>query len=515
MALIYTVIAVALQVIHLALIEYFSGLELARPILLWLALRDLEPRLRVRQAFKRAIPYLLVLLLYVVYRSSYAVMFGYDRFNTLETLTGLLRSPIAGLVTTAQSGLQDILFIIFSQWNASLDPALIDLWRPSTYLILGSAVAFAALAYITFTWIDRLSSADDGSAQPGSVSIAGLLLVIVSMLPFWLTGFSIYQKNQLWSERLALAAMPGASMLLVGLAHLFIEKARYRHIVLSALLGLAVALHVQTARNFQASWDKQQQLYWQLHWRAPSLEANTLLVADQEILFFMGIYPTAFAVNVLYPQTTPPPVASYWFNAGFEHVDFERFAAGAELSFEKYGTTFDATAQDVLAITFEPGLGQCLWILRPELADIRGLTEPARTWLEVSDVSQIAALPKNDPETAIFGEEPPRTWCYFFEKADLARQLAMWDEARRLWGEALNGGFRAANGVEMVPFIEAHARLGDWAAAQALTRQAQVLPDRPTSLLCALWGELASEASGSNEEAGIVLQVREDLGCQP
>jgi hypothetical protein len=240
-----------------------------------------------------------------------------------------------------------------------------------------------------------------------------------------------------------------------------------------------------------------------------------LIVADQEILFFMGIYPTAFAVNVLYPQTTSPPVASYWFNAGFEHVDFERFAAGGKLSFEKYGTTFEATAEDVLAITFEPGLEQCLWILRPELASVRGLTEPARTWLEVSDVSQIAALPMNDPEAAIFGEEPPRTWCYFFEKADLARQLARWDEARRLWDEAIDGGFRAANGVEMVPFIEAHARLGDWETAQALTKQAQVLPDRPNSLLCALWGELSSEAEKSDEAVGIVLQVREDLGCQP
>ena len=276
-------------------------------------------------------------------------------------------------------------------------------------------------------------------------------------------------------------------------------------------------MHVQTARSFQASWDKQQQLYWQLHWRAPSLEANTLLVADQEILFFMGIYPTAFAVNVLYPQTTPPPVASYWFNAGFEHVDFERFAAGGTLSFEKYGTTFDATAEDVLALTFEPGLDQCLWILRPELASVREShrtsQDLARTLRRLADFRSARG---RIPRQRIFGEEPPRTWCYFFEKADLARQLEMWDEARRLWGEANDGGFRAANGVEMVPFIEAHARLGDWQTAQALTRQAQVLPDRPTSLLCAVWA--GTRLGGSRipgEEAGIISQVQEDLGCLP
>jgi len=98
-------VALTLQIMHLALIEYFSGLELARPILLWLTLRDLEPRQRVRQAFQRAAPYLAVLLLYAVYRSSFAALFGHDRFNTLAILTGLLQSPVTGLVTIAQSAL--------------------------------------------------------------------------------------------------------------------------------------------------------------------------------------------------------------------------------------------------------------------------------------------------------------------------------------------------------------------------------------------------------------------------
>jgi hypothetical protein len=91
----------------------------------------------------------------------------------------------------------------------------------------------------------------------------------------------------------------------------------------------------------------------------------------------------------------------------------------------------------------------------------------------------------------------------------------MWDETRSLWSQATEGGFRAANGVEMMPFIEAHARLGDWETAETLTRQAQVLPDRPTSPLCALWRELALEAPESDKDARIILQVQEDLGCQP
>jgi hypothetical protein len=509
-----TVLAVVLQITHLGMIEYFSGLELSRPIFLWLLLRDLNGRARVRQAVKLALPYLVVLVLYAAYRSSYGVIFGHDRFNTLGVLTDLVRSPIAGLQGILQTSLQDLAYILFSQWYAAANPAIIDLSRASTFAILGSMAAAAALAYFTFRRVERFRQDDDDSVRALQVAVAGILVVIVSMLPFWLTGFSIYQKNQLWSERLALAAMPGASMLVVGTVYGLIDNRKYRHLVLSILFGLGVGLHAQTAREFQASWDKQQQFYWQLHWRAPSLEPNTLLVADQEILFFMGVYPTAFALNVLYPQITPPPAASYWFDAGFEHLNFDSFAAGEPNSFEKYGTTFTTMVDDVVAITFEPGLDQCLWILRPQLANARGLRPPAQTWLQVSQPSRIEAAPEYSPPSVIFGEEPQRTWCYYYERADLARQYQKWSEVVSLWQEAGNRGLRAANGVELLPFIEGFARQDAWQDARTLTRQAQVLPDRSTSLLCDLWRDLTPETSASVERDQAAAQVREELGCQ-
>jgi hypothetical protein len=510
-----TCIALALQITHLAQIEYFSGLELARPVLLWLLLHDLKGRERLTQAVRIAIPYLVVLLLYAVYRSSYALIFGYDRFSTLAGLTELLRSPVAQLQAILQAALQDFVYVVFSQWYAAVDPAIIELSRPSTYFILGSIVAVAALAFFLSRNADHIRGNSEALASPPQVALAGLLIIILSMLPFWVAGFSIYQKNQLWSERLALAAMPGASMLVVGVVYALIDRNTYRHLVLSCLIGLAVGLHAQTARSFQASWDKQRQLYWQLHWRAPALRANTLIVADQEILFFMGIYPTAFAINLLYPQSTPPPQITYWFNAGFEHMNFDDFAAGEPDAFEKYGMTFKTTVKDVVAITFEPGLDQCLWVLRPQVANARGLTPPASTWLEVSDTFRISAAPADMPPAAIFGNEPQRTWCYYFEKADLARQFSRWEDAVQLWREAGDQQLRAPNGFEMIPFIEAFARVNAWQDAQALTRQAQVLPDRSTALLCDLWRDLASTGSPSAERDLTTAEVQEDLGCAP
>ncbi len=506
--------AIALEAVHLAFIEYFSGLELCRLVFLWLLFQDVPLRERWRKTIRYGLPYLIVLALYVVYRSSYSDLFGYDRFTPLATLADLFRAPLAGLTGILQSMFQDVVYVVLSQWYTAVDPAIIDLTRPSTYLIFGSMLAFGAVAYLVF---GRLPvTKDEGGSEHSMRNLAfgGLIAIGLALLPFWLTGFSIYQKNPLWSERLALAAMPGASMLVTGAVYALVEQERGRQLVLGTLLGLSIGLQVQTARSYQASWGKQEQFYWQLHWRAPALQPGTLIVSDQEILFYMGIYPTAFSINLLYPQETQPPVSSYWFNAGFEHVNFAEFSAGKPVTFQKYATTFTATDKDVVAITFEPGQDQCLWILGPQYTDVRALTAVASTWLSLSNPSRILSTPDTVPPEVIYGSEPRHTWCYYFEKADLASQEQDWPLAAELWVEASRQDMHAGNGVELMPFINAYARLNDWATARKLTLQAESLPDRSTSALCDLWRGLGTQAQPSADRDQTVASVEAQLGCQ-
>ncbi len=510
-----TAAALLLEAGQLALIEYFSGLEICRLLFLWLLFGDTPSRERWRKTFRYGLPYLILLLLYVIYRSSYSDLFGYDRFTPLATLVDLLRTPLATLTGLLQSILQDVIYVLLSQWYAAVDPANIDLTRPSTYLIFGSMLAFALAAILVFGRLRGAQQERESDHVARNLAFGGLIAILLALVPFWLTGFSIYQKNPLWSERLALAAMPGASMLLVGAVYSFVGHERSRNIVLSVVLAMAIGLQVQTARSYQASWDKQLQFYWQLKWRAPALEPGTLIVSDQEILFYMGIYPTAFAINLLYPQTTVPPVSSYWFNAGFEHLNFDEFAAGKPVTFQKYATTFTATVGDVMAITFEPGEGQCLWVLGPQYADMRGLTPEATTWLRVSNPSRILPGEVTAPPPAIFGNEPRHTWCYYFEKADLAVQAQDWGTAVKLWEEAGQQRVHAGNGAELIPFINAYARLNDWESARRLTLQAESLPDRSTSALCDVWRGLAVSTQPAAERDQTIMATEAQLGCQP
>ncbi len=509
-----TAAALVLEAFQLVSIEYFAGLELSRPIFLWLMHSDLRGRERWRKALLTSLPYLLTLGLYAIYRSEYANLYGYDRFSVLSTLAGLAQAPLSGAVRILQYMVQDFIYVVFTPWYSAIDPQAIDLSRLSTYLIFGSLIAFALAAYFVISRLRSQPNDSDLSRIGRQISLAGALSVLLAMLPFWIAGLSIFQKNQLWSDRLALAAMPGASMIVTGAVMALIDRPGSRNIVLSLLLGLGVSLPVQTARSYQASWDKQEQLYWQLHWRAPALVPNTMLASDQEILFFMGIYPTAFAINMLYPQAEAWPAASYWFDAGMEQVSWEQFSAGQPATFSRYTETFSATSQNVVAITFQPGLDQCLWVMRPEYADLRDLTPTARAWLSVSDLSRIRPAPEAAPPADIFGRELAHGWCYYYEKADLARQYGQWATVAQLWGQATRMGVRPRNSIELLPFIEAYARSGDWATAAKLTKQGQALPDRSTSVLCDVWRELGSTAAASPERDQTVSTVKKQLGCQ-
>lgn len=509
-----TVVAALLEVFHLVCIEYFSGLELSRPIFLWLLFSNLPTKERWRKVALTSLPYLLTLGLYSVYRSAYASLYGFDRFGLLSQLAALLHAPLSGMLRILQYMVQDFIYVVFSQWFAAVDPQAIDLSRASTWLIFASVLTFAAAAYFVVTHLKPDPDDTQLSRLGKQVALAGFLSVMLSLLPFWVTGLSIFQKNQLWSDRLALGAMPGASMIVTGVVLIFVDRARYRNLLLSALLGLGISLPVQTARSYQASWDKQEQFYWQLHWRAPSLQPNTLIVSDEEILFFMGIYPTAFAINVLYPQVQASPAASYWFDAGMEGVNWASFSAGEPASFVKYTETFSATSQSVLAISFQPSLDQCLWVLRPEYADLRDLTPTAKTWLSVSNLARVQATPESVPPAQIFGGEPAHGWCYYYEKADLAWQSQQWQAVIQLWKQASDAGLRPRNSIEMLPFIEAYGQTGDWAMARKLTMQGQVLPDRSSSVLCDIWRGLGTTTPASAQRDATVTSVKQQLGCQ-
>jgi hypothetical protein len=65
------------------------------------------------------------------------------------------------------------------------------------------------------------------------------------------------------------------------------------------------------------------------------------------------------------------------------------------------------------------------------------------------------------PPESIFGSEPEHDWCFYYQKADLARQRGDWEAVARLGAEAEKLGLHPNDQIELMPFLQAHAFLGD------------------------------------------------------
>src|SRR5208283_158340 len=81
------------------------------------------------------------------------------------------------------------------------------------------------------------------------------------------------------------------------------------------------------------------------------------------------------------------------------------------------------------------------------------------------------------------------SWCYFFEKADLARQVGDWQEVARLGDEAFAKHYYPVEEdlSEYLVFIEAYARLGRWQDVEKFARMVSEPAPVINPALCAIW----------------------------
>jgi hypothetical protein len=135
---------------------------------------------------------------------------------------------------------------------------------------------------------------------------------------------------------------------------------------------------------------------------------------------------------------------------------------------------------------------------------------PQNNLLNESTLALIESESTHRPPEAIFGAEPPHSWCYYFQKADLARQLGNWDEVIKLYQQALSAGFAPAQGGEYLPLVEAYAQTGKWEDAYQTSKQVAALTGDLQPNLCVKWSRYA-EMPGA--DSALVTQIRSEMTC--
>ena len=301
--------------------------------------------------------------------------------------------------------------------------------------------------------------------------IFGVLPVIMANRYVNITGFSHY----------GLPVSLAAAVFLIGFLNT-LSLRRTRVFALYAVIAAASLAHYGISINAVTEEVALQKFWWQVSWRIPMLQPGTTLVI-QYPLSGMGDdgYGVMEAANVIYfPKPTGQipvhyPVAGLTLNS----ETLSDILNGEQYKQTQYRShTIDFDYGNLLIIS-QPTLTSCVHVIDGNQPLI-STYDPVNVTLAApsSKIKNVIAdaSPVLPPEY-IFGREPEHSWCYYFQKADLASQLGNWDDAVALGEEAIRLELSPEDRSEWLPFLKAYAITGN---AGRLTQMAKrVIGDRP------------------------------------
>jgi hypothetical protein len=515
----YSLLALFFQTIHLFTLEFYAGIDLLRPVFLWLVLAPMQEtgRDKLKSVLRQWIPYLVVFTLFFIWRGFFYQAAAEGR-NTFMLLTAFLSEPFITILTTIKNSIPDLALILISSWYKILEPANLDFSRSANrFIFLLSIISFGL--FIFFFSKQKFQEGKDNQSAKHFL-IVGVIALLLSLLPVYAAGYVIHTKNEPWNSRFSLGSLLGAALIIAGLIDYVIKVPKTRWIFLSTIFGLLIGWHLHYTNDFRWAWDKQVDFYRQLYLRAPAIKPNTAILSEEELFSYMGDYPTAYGVNLIYtPQGNGFEnlrVAEYWFIPLAEfYTTFGEYLEGRPFSATRAGTSFNADPEGSFVVSFEPGLGQCLWVMRPEYASSKSFSQTMRQLVLISNVDRIEKIPYREDSFLMkyLYTNPEQDWCYYYQKADLAYQYEEWGEVIQLWESAEQNELQPKNGFEYLPFIEAYAHSGDWSAAEGMTRTSQKTLQGIDPLLCDIWSKLEKSTPASTERDNVILSIKEDLRC--
>jgi hypothetical protein len=420
---------------------------------------------------------------------------------------------VKALIELVQKVIQDFIYLITS-WLVALKPADIQLGRAFSLAALATAVIATVIFALILSRYRLLETNENGNAWHAQAMILGLLAILLGTLPVWLIGRQI--SVGALGSRFSLAGIFGVSLLFVGFLEWLSPRGKAKFTVICLLIGVAIHTNLHTAKAFQESWEKQRTFYWQLFWRAPHIPPGTAFISSGEIFPFVGLYSTSMGISLLYPPAEHPAEMPYWFFSYAERLYRfpDELVAGTLLEEGLRNYWFQGNSKNSIVLEFTPQLNRCLQFVSPRDEDDRDLPGSIKALISISNLGRIQPEPLNNwqPPAGIFGSEPQHTWCYYFEKAELAYQYGDWPKVIRLMEEANAQGFAPMDMKEFLPLLDAYLQTGDLESALAISLQIKQLSDKIDDRVCNAWVN-ASESRPDPDFASAFEKVRERLSC--
>ncbi len=501
-------LALILSALNLWMLEYFYSLELVRVAVIvyavWQGAHGERILPVVRRALLHWLPFLLVFIANILYRVFVFTNVAYENVFFSE----LRADPFQAILDLLMKISSDLWLVsarafgtIFRFPNLALDGPL------TTLMYLGVVFVVGALVLVFFR---RANIHTENRPAYWAIGI-GFLAMLLSGGPYWLAKLEISLSFP--ASRFTMSFMFGASLLVAGLLELIPSKIRIA--LITAIVALSAGRQVMIGDSFLRDWRSQKNLFWQMYWRAPALQPDTLVLMNENLLYYADNSISA-AVNWIYDSHASADDINYvlFYPSNRLNGSLPSLEQNTLIRYSYIAGEFNGNSSDALAFYYDPPY--CLRLLDPDLdSQNRFIPEDSlmRQASALSNPERILHVPVSSMP-AFYGAEPAHGWCYYYQKAELARQFGDWEEVNRLATEAFNLDEHFNNPVELFVFIEGYAHAGDWGEAIKLSKEArQVSKSYVDPLVCKLWRRIEAETISSEERIGALADIFELTRC--
>ena len=501
--------------LNLIMGEYFFALDLIRPLLLWIAFNHIaDSKQRISRVFSTWLPYFGVFSLMVLGR---AFIFN-NQIYEYSLLAELKTAPLLTIWALIKTIFFSLWTTLIAAWGQAFVLPDFELQGKVTITIY-LAIIFISFGMVLFALYKKNNIIASEQKLPHNDALFLIALGIFSALfagiPFWLIDLPVSLGFP--ANRSTLPFILGSVFVLAGVVSLIPHK-NLRIAFFAILIAFSAGRQFLWADEFRRDWTVQRNLFWQMSWRIPDLEANTTVLLNEGALKFYADNSLSAPLNWIYaPDATAEniPFMLFYPRTRFG-VGGKKLAENMPLKHDFIAGEFNGNTSQMLLINFSPP--GCLHIIDPEIDSenkfisdflLRDAAPFSRPELILEHDLSESVLPE------IYSPEPKHGWCYYFQQASLARQRGDWERVVKLSEKAFSSGDHPNDPTENFVFIEAYAHTNAWGNAEQLsTRAKQVSPSYMKPLLCPLWERIDAETSDSSEKEETLFRVTQELGCK-
>ncbi len=456
---------------YLSQMEYFIGIEALRfgviMLLMWRASGETFKE-KAQKIARTSLPFLLIAAGFLVWRLFF---FESERKATDVgvQVSQFFASPVTGLWWLNYL-IQDFFTVTLAAWTLPVYQLAFTMRLKDMATAIGwSALAVVVLLY-ALRWVegkaaDGIPAGETESSSDTRMMRETLFISFLSMagglIPVILVNRHVTLPDY---SRYTLIASIGAVMLLALLVEGLARRSTQTTVV-GLLVAVAILTHYGNTIRSVYETEATRNFWWQVAWRAPQIEEGVTLIALYPGSPLSEDYFIWSPANFIYypeKQSNDPVVVKLPAAVLDGNTVTQITTNGGVETPLRRGNYLERDFGNVLVMV-QSSSDSCVRFIdgrSPELNSYDdGRIVMVAPYSRLDSVTTDGEAPVVTEE--VFGTEPERGWCYYYQQADLARQRGDWESIPVLLNEALDKGYYPNDGLEWMPFMQAYAVQGD------------------------------------------------------